>query len=76
MEQTKAPIKKRWYQKIKIDHYLVLSVVAIILYDVASFIMYALTGTEAPTLTVAVHGFFGTEIAACAFIKKFKIGGQ
>lgn len=53
--------------------YVILSIGIIILYTFAEFITSTVTGVHHDTLTVALYGFFGTEIALCGFIKIFKI---
>ena len=69
---------KSWIEKLKLDHYLIASIVFVVIYDIVQVLLFAgvfgdgALAQEMQTLTVSIHGFFGTEIAACAFLKKFK----
>ena len=60
-------------QEIPLANYIVFSIVIILIYSIAEFIVSSITGIEHSTLTTCVYAFFGTEIASCAFIKVYKI---
>lgn len=53
--------------------FVTLSIVFVVIYTMAEFIISTLTGVHHEVLTGCVYAFFGTEIAACGFIKIFKI---
>lgn len=65
-------MKKR-LQDIPLANYIIFSIVVIIVYSIAEFIVSSVTGIERSTLTTCVYAFFGTEIASCAFIKVYKL---
>lgn len=64
---------KKKLQDIPLANYIVFSIVVILLYSLAEFIFSIVTGVSHEELTTCVYAFFGTEIAACAFIKVYKI---
>lgn len=78
-KQEKKDAMSNLIKRLKLDHYLIFSILFIVIYDVIQVLLFAgvfgdgAVAQEMETLTVAIHGFFGTEIAACAFLKKFKI---
>lgn len=53
--------------------FVILSIVFVAVYTTAEFIVSTLTGVHHEVLTGCVYAFFGTEIAACGFIKIFKV---
>lgn len=53
--------------------YVTLSIVFVVLYTVAEFLISVFTGISHDTLTTCVYAFFGTEVGACGFIKIFKL---
>lgn len=77
--QEKTEAMNNLIKRIKLDHYLIFSILVVVIYDVIQVLLFAgafgdgAVANEMETLTVSIHGFFGTEIAACAFLKKFKI---
>lgn len=60
-------------QAIPLANYIVFSIVIIIIYSIAEFVLSTITSISHETLTTCVYAFFGTEIASCAFIKVYKI---
>lgn len=62
-----------FHLKLKFNKLIVLlSIVAIISYTIAAFLLQKYTMTElSPTLTTCVYGFFGTELLGLAGIKIF-----
>lgn len=60
-------------QEIPLANYIVFSIIVILIYSIAEFIISTATGVSHETLTTCVYAFFGTEIASCAFIKVYKI---
>lgn len=60
-------------QAIPLANYIVFSIIVILIYSIAEFIVSSITGVEHSTLTTCVYAFFGTEIASCAFIKVYKL---
>ena len=63
-------------QEIPLANYIVFSIIIILIYSIAEFIVSSITGIEHSTLTTCVYAFFGTEIASCAFIKVYKIKNE
>ncbi len=63
-------------QEIPLANYIVFSIIVIMIYSIAEFIVSSITGIEHSTLTTCVYAFFGTEIASCAFIKVYKIKNE
>ena len=68
----KIHIKDR-LQAIPLANYIVFSIIIILVYSIAEFIISTITGVSHETLTTCVYAFFGTEIASCAFIKVYKL---
>ena len=60
-------------QEIPLANYIVFSIIVILIYSIAEFIISTAIGVSHETLTTCVYAFFGTEIASCAFIKVYKI---
>ena len=60
-------------QQIPLTNYIVFSIIVILIYSIAEFIVSSFTGVEHSTLTTCLYAFFGTEIASCAFIKVYKL---
>ena len=60
-------------QQIPLANYIVFSIIVILIYSIAEFIVSSFTGVEHSTLTTCLYAFFGTEIASCAFIKVYKL---
>ena len=58
--------------KVKLEHYVVFSLVMVILYTIADFIS-SCWGVCHDTLTTCFFGVFGGEVLSCALIKVFKI---
>ena len=57
----------------KLDKYIFLSIVVLLLYCMIVLFMAWFEHSPPPELTVGMFGFFGTEIASCAFIKRWKL---
>ena len=66
-------VKRALKRTNKLDRYLIFSFTVILAYIIAHTVIFALTGQEATTLTVAVFALFGGEIISCLLIKKFKL---
>ena len=56
-----------------LSKFVMFSILIILLYTITEFIVSIMTGIQHPELTQCVYNFFGVEIAACGFIKIFKI---
>ena len=59
----------------KLDEYIWLSITILIIYAVAVLALSAFEKVVPAELTVGMFGFFGTEIASCALIKRWKLKG-
>ena len=57
----------------KLDKYIWLSIAILIIYTIIVLIMSCFERYPPSELTVGCFGFFGTEIASCALIKRWKI---
>ena len=68
------PPKK--FKMNKVDIYLVLSIVLMILYTIASLIILVRTGMSYDQLTICFFAAFGTEIASCCIIKSLNIKNE
>lgn len=49
------------------------SIIIILVYTIFELYSSIVFGVQHDTLTTCIFGFFGTEIAACGFIKIFKL---
>ena len=49
------------------------SIITILVYTIFELYSSIVFGVQHDTLTTCIFGFFGTEIAACGFIKIFKL---
>ncbi len=52
--------------------FVVISMIIIIIYSIAEFICSIVSGINHEVLTGCIFAFFGTEIAACGFLRIFK----
>ena len=66
-------VKRALKRTNKLDRYLIFSFAVVLVYIIAHTVIFAITGQEATTLTIAVFGLFGGEIISCLLIKKFKL---
>lgn len=57
----------------KLDRYIWLSITVLLIYATITLLMAWFDHAPPSELTVGMFGFFGTEIAACAFIKRWKL---
>lgn len=55
--------------------YVAFSIVVVIVYSFAEFILSLITGVQHDTLTGCVYAFFGGEVVTCGLIKIFKLKG-
>lgn len=53
--------------------FVIISLIIVIIYSICEFTVSTLTGVFHDVLTGFIFGLFGTEIAACGFIKIFKL---
>lgn len=53
--------------------FVLLSIIVVLIYSIAEFISSIVFQVSHEVLTGCIYAFFGTEIAACGFIKIFKI---
>ena len=60
----------------KLDQYIWLSIAFLIIYTSVVLTMSCYDHFPPAELTVGCFGFFGTEIASCALIKRWKIKGR
>lgn len=58
--------------KVKLEHYVVFSLVMVTLYTIAEFIA-GCWGINHDTLTTCFFAVFGGEVLSCALIKVFKL---
>ncbi len=56
-----------------LSKFIMLSILIVIVYTINEFIFSIICGVSHDVLTTCVFGLFGTELAACGFIKIFKI---
>lgn len=55
--------------------YVVFSIMVVLIYTLAEFIVSTITNTSHDTLTTCVYGFFAGEVVVCGLIKIFKLKG-
>lgn len=55
--------------------FILASIITILVYTIFELYSSIVFSVQHDTLTTCIFGFFGTEIAACGFIKIFKIKG-
>lgn len=67
------PMVKRISSMKNLSKFVMFSILVILLYTITEFVVSVVTGIHHPELTQCVYNFFGVEIAACGFIKIFKI---
>lgn len=56
-----------------LDKYVIFSIILLLVYTVAEFIVGSVTGISHDTLTTVFFAAFGGEILSCALIKIFKL---
>lgn len=60
----------------KVDIYLILSILFMIIYTIVNLVILVKTGLSDPQLTICFFTAFGTEIASCCIIKSFNIKNE
>lgn len=60
----------------KVDTYLIISIILMIVYTIASLIILVSTGCTYDQLTICFFAAFGTEIASCCIIKSLNIKNE
>ena len=60
----------------KVDTYLIISIILMIIYTIASMIILVKTGLSDSQLTICFFAAFGTEIASCCIIKSLNIKNE
>lgn len=60
----------------KVDIYLILSIVLMLIYTIASLIILVKTGLSDSQLTICFFGAFGTELLCSCVIKSFNIKNE
>ena len=68
-EKVKKAVKKM----NTLDKYIVTCFIILVIYMAVHTVIFAITGTEATTLTRVVFGLFGFELLCCFLIKRFKL---
>lgn len=53
--------------------FVIISILIVVIYSIAEFIISTITGVTHDVLTGSIYAFFGTEIGACGFIRIFKL---
>lgn len=72
VEEVLGPIKPK--KKLNdLDKYLILSFTCIILFTIATLVIFCITGNEPAVLVGCFFGAFGGETVICARIKKYKL---
>lgn len=66
-------VRKAIKKTNKLDRYIITCFIILVAYIIAHTVIFAITGTEATTLTRVVFGLFGFELLCCFLIKRFKL---
>lgn len=56
--------------------YVAFSLVCLLIYTIATLIIFMVSGAEPSTLTTCFFGVFGGEVVTCGLIKIFKLKGE
>ena len=64
---------KRFNNCKTLTKFVIISLIIVIIYSICEFIFSIITGVSHDVLTTCIFALFGTEIAACGFIKIFKL---
>jgi len=74
-ERKKFRKPTKQLKEIKLEHYVIFSLIMVLVYTIADFIS-SFWGVSHDGLTPYFFGVFGGEVLSCALIKIFKLRGQ
>jgi hypothetical protein len=66
-------MKARFNSMKTLTKFVLVSIFVVLIYSIAEFVSSIIFNVSHDVLTGCIYAFFGTEIAACGFIKIFKI---
>lgn len=69
-------MRKRGKGRNALGKYVTFSLVCLLIYTIATLIIFMVTGAEPSTLTTCFFGVFGGEVVTCGLIKIFKLKGD
>ena len=67
---------KKFNSQKTLTKFVIISILIVIIYSSCEFIFSIISGVSHEVLTTCIFALFGTELAACGFIKIFKIGKE
>lgn len=69
-------MRKKRSGRNALGKYVAFSLVCLLVYTIATLIIFMVSGAEPSTLTTCFFGVFGGEVVTCGLIKIFKLKGE